>query len=125
MYQKQLILNKLKLPIELCDIIKSFSFYDMKTAEKNKICKENKKNLLHQIKNNVVCGSVKNYWGCYLSNNKFGQNKESDDEDSYENSICSGENCVQCGNYLNISEYNRYIFDLLPDKIICKCKNKK
>jgi hypothetical protein len=184
---KQLILNKLKLPLELVDIIKSFSFYDSKTGEKIKIYKKNKNNLINQIKNNVISGFVKSYWGCYLSNNKIistlssgvfrkpqtqenlkdfphlasplpgfveipkdrrdvgiqalqgsveldsvfsnlrikedQENEESEDEsDPYDNSICSGENCIKCGNYKSISEYNnKYIFDLLPAKIICIC----
>lgn len=120
-YEKQFIINKLKLPLELTDIIKSYLFYDILIGNKIKSYKLYKNNLIEQINFSLKFGYVNGWWGVYLSN-YLNNNEDSDmeDDDPYENSICSGENCLKCGDFKNIS-HNENLYDLFPEKIICNC----
>ena len=121
-YEKQFIISKLKLPLELTDVIKSYLFYDIVTGNKIKSYKLYKNKLIEEVNSSLKCGYINGWWGSYLSSNLNNDAEDSDTEedDPYENSICSGENCLKCGNFKNIS-YNDNLYDKLPEKIICNC----
>jgi hypothetical protein len=117
-YEKQFIISKLKLPLELTDVVKSYLFYDIVTGNKIKSYKLYKNKLIEEVNFSLKCGYVNGWWGSYLS---YKLDEEDTDEDEpYDNSICSGENCLKCGNFKNIS-YNDNLYDILPEKIICNC----
>jgi hypothetical protein len=118
--EKQLIINAIKLPHELVDIIKSYVFYDRKTWEKILSYRELKNNLINYMENSLKCGFVDESWGSYTLDDCDESDEEYDD-DPFNNSICYGENCLRCGNYKSIS--CKYTYHLLPINIICNCLN--
>ena len=99
--KKQLILNKLKIPDVLIDIIKDYLFYDRITS-KSRFYKIKSSNI---IKNAPVSRNT-----CILENGEYwaiGLN-------SYFEVNFAGRNCKKCGEYLIIREY-------LPRNIECEC----
>jgi hypothetical protein len=111
---KQIILNKLNLPHELSEKIKSFCFYDIITYNKIIILREAKFLTNYFIKNAV---SRSNHYSFYVDNNN-----DNDEfwifwsfSDYIGKSIqFQGYNCKYCGNYKISDIY-------YSNKILCIC----
>ena len=112
---KQCIINRLDLPSDLHDIIKSYSFYDIKTWETIQFIRDKKEVINDIFKNNVISRV-----------NPSDMYDDDDDErhwvvwvDTEEDSVkCQfqGLNCLHCGNY-----NGAYAPYYISEKIICNC----
>jgi hypothetical protein len=110
---RQLLINRLDIPSDLFDSIKSYCFYDIKTWETMQFIRY-KKELINDIfKYETISRANPHGWF------------DDDDEhwsfyvDTLEDNVkCQfqGSNCVMCGNY--ISEYAP---NYAPKKIHCDC----
>jgi hypothetical protein len=112
---KQCTINKFDLPSELCDIIKSYCFYDIKTWETIQFIRY-KKELINDIfKNNVV--SLANPYDVFenLDDGHWAVWVDTD-EDGVKCQF-QGVNCLGCGNYDEV-----YAPDYISRKIICDCE---
>lgn len=119
--QKQLLINqigeKLKLPYEITDIIKSLNFYDIKTYNLIRNSKFKKAEVNHIIKNVLVFYNYSylqnpnyNHWGVLMYS--------LDDTNPFihiNNDICN-----HCGNYCG-NYFDNEINNRIPRNIICKC----
>jgi len=113
----QLAINQFLVPFELADIIKSFCFYDIKTARTISFIKTKKQ----QIEEHFKCGfsTRKTPLECYFANTEYQCEEHwaicltlnSIDEQQFQAS-----NCNKCGNY-KISK------TILSDKTSCSCVN--
>jgi hypothetical protein len=116
---KRLSINRLKIPVELCHIIKSYLFYDSESMKFIKM-RSSKKNELPLIKkawsrnncslfNGVTPDSPHWVWGFTDENNS----------QQLEYIQFQGENCHSCGEYAFISyTSNPHLQSKLP---ICFC----
>jgi hypothetical protein len=119
--QKQLIINqigeKLNLPYEITDIIKSLNFYDIKTYNLIRKAKLYKAEINHIIRNvlvfynyNYIQNPNYNRWGILLYS--------LDDTNPFihiNNDVCN-----HCGNYCG-NYFDNEINNNIPRNIICKC----
>jgi len=115
----QLAINQFLLPFELADIIKSFCFYDIKTARTISFIKTKKQQIVEHFK----CGfsTRKTPLECYFSNTEYQCEEHwaicltlnSSHEQQFQAS-----NCNKCGNY-KISK------TILSDKTSCSCENEQ
>ena len=110
---KQIIINRLNLPNEILDIIKSYSFYDKKTYKMIKTVKD--------------CIKIIDYNFKYISVSRNkpinGYNTETDEHWAFTYNILSNNsiqfqaiNCKYCGKYIMSRNYN-----LIPNKLKCMC----
>ena len=117
---KQLAINQFLVPFELADIIKSFCFYDIKTARTISFIKTKKQ----QIEEHFKCGfsTRKTPLECYFSNTEY-QCEEQWAICLMINSIpeqqFQASNCNKCGNY-KISTNT-----ILSVKTSCLCENEQ
>ena len=112
---KQCIINRLDLPSELFDVIKSYCFYDIKTWETIQFIRY-KKELINDIfKNNVVSNANPydvfenlddGHWAVWVDT----------DEDGVKCQF-QGVNCLVCGNY-----DGPHAPVYISEKIICNCE---
>ncbi len=119
-HRKEVNMNLLNLPMEVIDIIKSYSFYDIKSAGIIKKAKE-QRSILNQLVTEVVFSNyihtkqlelleaslenmifTQNYWAFGFSGH------------STETIQLQGVMCLSCGDYET---------DIYPDCIRCKCEN--
>jgi len=115
----QLAINQFLVPFELADIIKSFCFYDIKTARTISFIKTKKQQIVEHFK----CGfsTRKTPLECYFSNTEYQCEEHwaicltlnSSHEQQFQAS-----NCNKCGNY-KISK------TILSDKTSCSCENEQ
>ena len=116
---KQLIINQFKLPMELVDIVKSYCFYDVETAERIKKYQEVKRDLLEEFERSLVFQSSEDD-GCWAV--KFWRMDEEDedeeDADPYEHLMIAAGVCLKCGEY-------EHCFGLqeIPERIMCACSH--
>ena len=110
---KQCAINRLDLPSELFDVIKSYCFYDIKSWETIQFIRHKKEVINDIFRNNVVSGanpsefySDERYWIFFVDT----------DEDSVKCQF-QGVNCLSCGNYDEV-----YAPDYISEKIICNCE---
>jgi hypothetical protein len=106
--QNQLLINKFTLPLDLCDIIKSFAFCD----KERKMIKDKKKIICSKIRgalslrNNMECDAFESLlWGFSFQNMN-------------EKLKIEAVNCSDCGNYKWIRDE---LIDVLPHRIFCRC----
>lgn len=104
---KQCAINRLDLPSDLHDIIKSYCFYDIKSWEMIQFIRY-KKGLINDIfKNNVVYDDDgEGHWGVWVNT----------DEDGVKCQF-QGVNCFVCGNY-----DGPHAPVYISEKIICNCE---
>jgi hypothetical protein len=112
---KQCTINKFDLPSELCDIIKSYCFYDIVSWEKIQFIRYKKEVINDIFKNNVVSRA-----------NPYDFFDEHDEghwifwvdtaEDTYKCQF-QGYNCTICGDYDQV-----YAPEHISRKIICDCE---
>ena len=115
----QLAINQFLLPFELADIIKSFCFYDIKTARTISFIKTKKQQIVEHFK----CGfsTRKTPLECYFSNTEYQCEEHwaicltlnSSHEQQFQAS-----NCNKCGNY-KISK------TILSLQTSCSCVNEQ
>jgi hypothetical protein len=107
---KQCVINRLEMPKEIRDIIKSYCFYDKKTWETIQFIRYKKEQINDLFENKIyyITGETQDYiedghWaiGMFSSTVQF-----------------QGTNCVMCGNYVQ-----QYAPDYIANKIICNCEN--
>ena len=103
---KQIYINKIKLPSEIKDIIKSFIFNNINNIIKKQLKKKNK--ICYLIKNTKFSGSSYinediEIFRFYIKN---------------ERNIYRFKLCKKCGDYLTCSNYYE-----IPCKIKCNCND--
>ena len=114
--QKLKCLDKLKIPLETIDIIKSFAFYKINSPPYYKIISKTKVPLLDKFTRVKYIPRISSgYWGvCFIIN---------DNPITY--SKVHGENCVFCGEYLYAGwrSYIKYNLSLPPIHTVpyCRC----
>ena len=108
---KQLIMNEIRLPMDMINIIKEYSFYN--------IVEETKKN---KIKINIAIRSAE-----YTRANRNDDDPDYSDNDEHwsfgynlSTTICEtlqlqAENCSTCGNYIH------YCHEFIIKAIVCHC----
>jgi len=113
---KQCIINRLDLPSDLHDIIKSYCFYDIKTWETIQFIRYKKEVINNIFKNNVISRANpsdfyddhdERHWIVWVDT----------EEDSFKCQF-QGLNCLVCGNY-----NGAYAPDYISEKIICNCED--
>jgi len=112
---KQLLINTFALPEELLDIVKSFSFYDAKTAARIKQYKEIKRNLLLEFEQTLDFhrADEDGYWAVVF----WGEDEEDEeDDDPYQRHIISAAVCGKCGEYEHCNGIQE-----IPETIMCSC----
>jgi hypothetical protein len=112
---KQCAINRLDLPSELCNIIKDYCFYDIKSWETIQFIRYKKEVINDIFRNNVVSrvnpsdfyddDHDERHWVLFVDT----------DEDGVKCQF-QGVNCLVCGNYdgPNAPDY-------ISEKIICNC----
>jgi hypothetical protein len=113
-YYKQMIINRLPLPIDIIDNeIKSYVFHDKILSD----TKKKKQTLIHIFKMNILSTRA-NFFGGTMNDAEphwiiaFGNNVEK--------VKLNGHNCERCGNYLHFPSISSYDKQKL-DKMICHC----
>ena len=114
---KQCAINRLDLPSELCNIIKDYCFYDIKSWETIQFIRYKKEVINDIFKNNVVSrvnpsdfyddDHDERHWVLFVDT----------DEDGVKCQF-QGVNCLVCGNY-----NGAYAPDYISEKIICNCED--
>ena len=112
---KQCTINKFDLPSELCDIIKSYCFYDIKTWETIQFIRYKKEVINNIFKNNVV--SRENPSDFYDDDDERHWVFWVDTDEDRVKCQFQGMNCLGCGNY-----NGAYAPDYISRKIICDCE---
>jgi hypothetical protein len=111
----QMHINRLPLCEDVHEIIKSYLFYDMKTAETMKHIKNKKKEIVSKFENAAVS----------RKNDEFHEfEPESSDQESEHWALWLGgdenqfqaDNCRMCGNYRA-----EHAYDYIPQNILCTC----
>jgi hypothetical protein len=119
--QKQILINKigidLNLPDEILNIVKSFTFYDIKTYNLILNTKFKKAEINHIIKKvlvfysyNYVQNSKYNHWGILMYSL----------DDTYPFIHINNDTCNYCGNYCG-NYVDNQINNHIPRNIICNC----
>ena len=112
--KKLLLLNKLKKPMEIINIIKSYIFYDINSLNFAIKVASKKENHISKIKSSLKASLIINktgYWSLYLS--------ETYEEKSY----FQGYNCNICGEFTLVNWKNhKNIISGLP---ICFCSDEE
>jgi hypothetical protein len=117
-YAKEATMNNLCLPIEIINIVKSFTFYDINTATKMKKVKKYKQKCMKTI----LDATFSNY-KTTLQKELLEYNEENMAfydgywrfgylNHSTETHYIQTENCTKCGNYVS---------EIYPQCIKCKC----
>jgi hypothetical protein len=112
---KQCIINRLDLPSDIHDIIKSYCFYDIKSWETIQFIRYKKEVINDIFKNNVV--SRKNPSDFFDDDERHWVFWVDTDEDGIKCQF-QGLNCLGCGNYNGV--YAPYY---ISEKIICNCED--
>ena len=110
---KQCIINRLDLPSDVHDIIKSYCFYDIKSWETIQFIRDKKEVINNIFKNNVISrvnpsdmyDDDERHWVFWV-----------DTEEDGDRCQFQGLNCLHCGNYNGV-----YAPDYISEKIICNC----
>jgi len=116
--QKQLSINKLSLPFDIINNIKSYVFYDKMTFEKISFIRNKKKELNNQFENEEILfycfhnwengRELLHTWSVNYYNNK----------NNYSITfMVQAEMCLYCGNYVKSNN------EILPLNIRCNCLN--
>jgi hypothetical protein len=127
-FEKRLALNRLRLPLEVVDIVKDFAFYDVKGLRYKKA----KESMLAELKGPASFqSSGEDKDGCwafqlwlldsyldYKHDSDSDSESESDWEpDPYIGVMIAASNCGRCGNYTSCySDYDR-----VCPKAKCRC----
>jgi hypothetical protein len=123
-YEKIKCINKLKLPLEICSVIKEFIFYDKNslhfikklTTEKKELDAINKawsrNNLIVSLwrPQNVLYTEKSSRWSFRLSNYEWHPSRSQS---------LLGENCVKCGEFIYVSY--KYKPDIHINYNLCLC----
>jgi hypothetical protein len=127
--EKQMIINRFhpRLPVDILNIIKSFSFYDIETAAKLEAKRANIKKM-HNARMKRICFKFQHHTISRRHPYAFYKEEEDDGEkwillNHNIRNICvqmQGDNCRKCGNYKRTYETD---FALLPASIKCYCSN--
>ena len=112
---KQCAINRLDLPSDLHDIIKSYCFYDIKSWETIQFIRHKKEVINNIFKNNVI--SRTNPSDFYDDNERHWVVWVDTEEDSVKCQF-QGVNCLVCGNYDGPAAP-----DYISEKIICNCED--
>ena len=114
---KQCIINRLDIPNEIQDIIKSYCFYDIISWETIQFIRYKKEIINDMFKNKVVYMAMEydlydeydiydeGHWGLWVNT------PEDSDKCQFQ-----GINCIMCGNY-----NEQYAPHYISEKIICNC----
>ena len=112
---KQCIINRLDLPSDIHDIIKSYCFYDIKSWETIQFIRYKKEVINNIFKNNVI--SRANPSDFFDDDERHWVFWVDTEEDSVKCQF-QGLNCLVCGNYNGV--YAPYY---ISEKIICNCED--
>lgn len=112
---KQMLMNKIILPQELLNEMKSYCFYDVKSWETINFIKS-KKNRIHDLfKNSTISrANPDDYYSDDEDNDEHWIFWTFDEEDGL-NKQFQGINCKHCGNYKMIQNH-----DLYSHRVFCQ-----
>jgi len=113
--KKQLLINQFNLPEELLDIVKSFSFYDAKTAARIKQYKEIKRNLLQEFEQ-ALDFQPADEDGCWAVVFWRLDEDDEEDDDPYQHHMIAAGVCCKCGEYDHCHGLQE-----IPEIIMCAC----
>ena len=114
---KQCIINRLDIPSDLHDIIKSYCFYDIKSWETIQFIRDKKEVINNIFKNNVVSRVNQSDMYVYDDDERHWVFWVDTEEDR-DRCQFQGLNCLGCGNYDEV-----YAPDYISRKIICNCED--
>ena len=119
--QKLLNIHSINFPTDVINVIISFCFYDIETAEKIKTYKLAKeKNIKHLSKYIYYNGFSDGQWE--VIHTFYTSDCEDEEDDPLEDLLNAAVNCLKCGNYKRALFCDENpISNILSDKIICKC----
>jgi hypothetical protein len=115
--EKLITINNIKLPMDLINIIKSYTYYDINSLGYIKYLSKKNPNL-EKIKSAISRNNNQNYFDDNDSNESwlFGF------VDGIETLQFQCINCAKCGNYKDLSELNHFLYIIYKKiPIMCLC----